>query len=773
MNPLRRLFSEHGISASPARTRTQAARRRPRFLPLGEALETRRVLSTFKVNTLVDSVAVNLETGKDASGHISLRSAIEAANARPNSDTILLPAGTIRLTIAGANEDNAATGDLDIKGNVTIKGKRSTSTVIDGNAIDRVFQVISGRVQISGLTIQHGQADDGGGLLNSGGQVTLTSVVVANNMALGSPGADGVTGSAGTGTLGPGTGFVAGAGGAGADAGQALGGGISNEAGTLSLFNSTILMNRAQGGDGGQGGSGGDADDRQTGEAGTGGTGGTGGSGAVGDGGGVYNAAGASISISATTFSGNAAIGGHGGQGGSGGLGSGGPGAHSIGSAGGPGGNGFGGAGGQGGSSGAGDGGGLFNLGAVSLSGKTTTWNDNGALGGDGGDGGAGGAGAGGTGGNGASGLAGGDGGSVVGGAGGGGGAALDGWGGGVLNAGTFMSTAAVVFDTNGAAGGEGGEGGEAGIGRAGSGGLGSTGTAGGEGGDGKGNNGGAAGNGGGAIGGGLFNLSGGIVSITAPKRSRSPAASLFNANEAFGRAGGAGGEGGGGGGGGGGNVSGAGSVGGLGNLGTGSAGGRGGQGGDAYGAGLTNAGTVSFTDITVNFTANIVAGNKGGVGGAGGFASGGAGGDGASGSNGGNAAAGNGGDGGGSGGGSGGGIANFPGGTLTVEPRLGTKKGSKQSKATNLIVANQAIAAGSGAIGGAAGVANAGAGGSPNGVAGLTPPGNDGLTALSGPGIGGGLDLLTGGTVVIDNTTITANSATTSDNEVFGTFTT
>ena len=158
-----------------------------RFRPLGEALETRRLLSTFKVNTLLDTVAVNLKTGKDASGHISLRSAIEAANSRPNSDTIVLPNGTIKLTIVGPNEDNAATGDLDIKGSVTIKGKRASSTIIDGNSLgDRVFQVLSGRVQISGLTIQHGQAEEGAGLLNSGGQVTLASVVVANNEALGS-----------------------------------------------------------------------------------------------------------------------------------------------------------------------------------------------------------------------------------------------------------------------------------------------------------------------------------------------------------------------------------------------------------------------------------------------------------------------------------------------------------------------------------------------------------------------------------------------------------
>ena len=79
-----------------------------------------------------------------------------------------------QITIAGANEDNAATGDLDIKGNLTIKGKGPASTIIDGNSLDRVFQVFSGKVQISGVTIQHGMATEGGGLLNSGGKVTLS-----------------------------------------------------------------------------------------------------------------------------------------------------------------------------------------------------------------------------------------------------------------------------------------------------------------------------------------------------------------------------------------------------------------------------------------------------------------------------------------------------------------------------------------------------------------------------------------------------------------------
>ena len=53
-----------------------------------------------------------------------------------------------------------------------------------------------------------------------------------------------------------------------------------------------------------------------------------------------------------------------------------------------------------------------------------------------------------------------------------------------------------------------------------------------------------------------------------------------------------------------------------------------------------------------------------------------------------------------------------------------------------------------------------------------MTQAGNAGAAALPGTGIGGGLDLFTGGTVVIDNTTITGNTAATSNNEVDGTFT-
>jgi hypothetical protein len=219
------------IIVRDGRTTRQNRRSRPRLEPL----EGRIVMSTFQVNTTFDTVAVDLHTGKDSTGHISLRSAIMAANARGGSNTIKLRQGKFKLTIPGANEDASRTGDLDVSGNLTIKGAGAGKSVIDGNNLDRVIQVLRGKMNISGVTIQHGLADTGGGLLNTGGQVSLDSVVVANNLALGARGSSGVAGDGST-SIGRG-------GGGGTDGQTALGGGIANQAGSLTLSNCTIASN--------------------------------------------------------------------------------------------------------------------------------------------------------------------------------------------------------------------------------------------------------------------------------------------------------------------------------------------------------------------------------------------------------------------------------------------------------------------------------------------------------------------------------------------------
>jgi CSLREA domain-containing protein len=64
-------------------------------------------------------------------GNCSLREAIQAVNTQIAVDacgdggfeTIELPSGVYTLTLAGPNEDDIATGDLDIKRSVTIQGR--------------------------------------------------------------------------------------------------------------------------------------------------------------------------------------------------------------------------------------------------------------------------------------------------------------------------------------------------------------------------------------------------------------------------------------------------------------------------------------------------------------------------------------------------------------------------------------------------------------------------------------------------------------------------
>ncbi len=167
----------------------------------------------------------------------SLRAAIMEANALAGADTITLPAGTYALTLAGAGEDAAATGDLDITGgklpgSLTINGDGAATTIIDGGDLDRVFHVASGTVSISGVTIRNGSAASGGGISNSG-SLTLTNSSVSGNTAGSGGGIFNITG----GTLAVTNSTVSGN--TGSD-----GGGISNS-GSLTLTGSTVSGNTA------------------------------------------------------------------------------------------------------------------------------------------------------------------------------------------------------------------------------------------------------------------------------------------------------------------------------------------------------------------------------------------------------------------------------------------------------------------------------------------------------------------------------------------------
>lgn len=143
----------------------------------------------FTVNTTEDAVDAVPMDGlcATASGSCSLRAAIMEANALPGLDTIDVPAGTYLLTLAGPDEDDGLTGDLDINDDVTIRGAGPGVTILDGNGLDRIFDVLA-PTTITGMTIRNGNPGTGptghhGGAIFNGDFLALKDVVITGNAA--------------------------------------------------------------------------------------------------------------------------------------------------------------------------------------------------------------------------------------------------------------------------------------------------------------------------------------------------------------------------------------------------------------------------------------------------------------------------------------------------------------------------------------------------------------------------------------------------------------
>ncbi|MBW1784949.1 MAG: right-handed parallel beta-helix repeat-containing protein [Deltaproteobacteria bacterium] len=104
----------------------------------------------------------------------TLRAAIQEANELEDPYVIILGSGRYTLAIAGAGEDAALTGDLDITDRLTIRGEGAAATFIDGAGLDRVFHIRGNIVvTLDKLTVTGGEALDdpvfpggmGGGVL--------------------------------------------------------------------------------------------------------------------------------------------------------------------------------------------------------------------------------------------------------------------------------------------------------------------------------------------------------------------------------------------------------------------------------------------------------------------------------------------------------------------------------------------------------------------------------------------------------------------------------
>jgi CSLREA domain-containing protein len=200
--------------------------------------------------TYAAGIAVTTTTDElNSDGDCSLREAIQAANtdtavdacpAGSGADTITLPAGTYTLTLAGAGEDANATGDLDITGDVTITGAGAGTTIIDGNATDRVLQIIgTSKMHINNITLRNGNlgtSNIGGGIYTDGPLTLAGSAIRANTAARGggiySTNVLTITASSLTNNQAPYTG-----------SGTGVGGGLEHHGATLALINSTISNN--------------------------------------------------------------------------------------------------------------------------------------------------------------------------------------------------------------------------------------------------------------------------------------------------------------------------------------------------------------------------------------------------------------------------------------------------------------------------------------------------------------------------------------------------
>jgi hypothetical protein len=193
-----------GSRAIGAGTATGAPSTDQRGFPLNSPVD----IGAFQTQTppLVVNTTDDTATGAEPDGDLSLRDAINLANALSGAETITFDSTVFAtpqtITLAGRQLELT-----DTTGTETIAGPAAALTV-SGGGLSRVFQV-DGPVtaSISGLTITGGMTGgDGGGLYNLG-MATLTNCIVTGN-------------SAGT------------------------GGGIANQ-GTLTVDSSTISKNTA------------------------------------------------------------------------------------------------------------------------------------------------------------------------------------------------------------------------------------------------------------------------------------------------------------------------------------------------------------------------------------------------------------------------------------------------------------------------------------------------------------------------------------------------
>jgi CSLREA domain-containing protein len=136
------------------------------------------------VDSKADAADANPGDGvcETSAGECTLRAAIQEANATDGRVEITLAPGAYPRTALGLGEDAAATGDLDITGNVVLHGQ---GAFVSASLHDRLFDVHpGGRLVVDRIGLNSGSATIGGAFyVRADGQLTILHAEVYNNRA--------------------------------------------------------------------------------------------------------------------------------------------------------------------------------------------------------------------------------------------------------------------------------------------------------------------------------------------------------------------------------------------------------------------------------------------------------------------------------------------------------------------------------------------------------------------------------------------------------------
>lgn len=139
------------------------------------------------VNTTADAMDFKPGDGicetEEGNQTCTLRAAIMEANQYTGDDKITVPEGVYDLSRSGRDEDATLSGDFDVTESLTIVGAGQSSTIVDAHGLDRVFDVITGTLKLSTMTIQNGDAGNvqwGGTIRAVNTNLDVTNVTIQN-----------------------------------------------------------------------------------------------------------------------------------------------------------------------------------------------------------------------------------------------------------------------------------------------------------------------------------------------------------------------------------------------------------------------------------------------------------------------------------------------------------------------------------------------------------------------------------------------------------------